>query len=247
MPRQLFIDDEIEFRDKTHAENIKGPMQEAKVHFVDDFTDDTLSTDKWTATVTNATIAVDHSTYSGGHVLVTTDTTDNESSFLGSAICWEDDLNAVAEFRVRITDVSGVGVFIGLSDAAYESTPDMPIDYADGTLAAAATNAVGVIVDADDSVNGASSIVAVAVKAGSLQTAVDSGTDWADTVVHNIRIELDPDANAIFYLDGTAFGRMAACTTSGTKLSLIVAVCNRDSGADTVYIDKIEAWQDRET
>lgn len=247
MPRQLWVDDEIEFRDKTHMENVKGPFQEAKVHFVDDFTDDTLSTDKWAVAVTNATCAVNHSTYAGGHALYTSDTTDNETGFLASALCWEDDLNVIAEFRVRITDVSGVAVFVGLSDARSETSPDMPIDYADGTLAAASgVNAVGFIVDADDSVNGASSIVGVSAKAGAVQTAADSGTDWEDTIVHNLRIKLDSDANAVFYLDGNSCGRIASSITSGSKLCLIVAVANRDAAADTVYIDKIEAWQDRE-
>jgi len=58
----------------------------------------------------------------------------------------------------------------------------MPIDYADGTLATVSgNNTVGFICDYDDSVNGENSIVAVGANAGALETAIDSGTDWADT------------------------------------------------------------------
>jgi len=247
--RNLWIEKDAEMRaDAAHGANMKGRWQEDQVHFKDDFTDDTLATDKWLATVTNATIAVDHSTYAGGTALVTTDTTDNESSFLATPLAWEDDLNAVAEFRFLVTDVSGVAVFVGFSDATYETTPDMPIDYSGGTLAAAATNAVGVIVDAGDSVNGVSSIVAVGVNAGTLETAIDSGTDWADGEWHTIRVELDPDGDAVFYLDGVNFGTtMFTAVASGTKMCVIAAVCNRDAAADTVYFDKIEAWEDRES
>ena len=233
--------------DAKHYANVEGPMQMKKVHFIDHFTDDTLSTDKWLVTVTNGTIAVNHATYAGGMALITTDTTDNEASFLGGATCWEDDLNAIVEIRLLITDVSGVAVYAGFSDAALETTPNMPIDYADGTLAAAAANAVGFIVDADDSVNGVSSIVCVGVNATVLETAIDTEVDWADTKWHTLRVELNADGDATFFLDGDRKGFMTTAVTSGTKLCAIVAVANRDTGADTVYVDRIECWQDEES
>jgi hypothetical protein len=246
MPFITNIDDELEFRNKTHSANVKGELQEAKVHFHDHFTDDTLSTDKWLATVTNHTIAVDHAT-KRHCALVTMDTTDNESSFLATPLCWEDDQNAVAEFRYNITDVSGTCIFCGFSDATFESTPDMPIDYSGGTLAAAATNAVGIVCDAEDTVNGASSIVGVGVIASVLGTASDSGTDWADGEWHTLRVELDPDGNAVFYLDGASFGHMATAITSGTALCIISAHAHSDTAADTIYIDRADGWQDEET
>ena len=245
MPRQLFIDDELEFRDKTHQTNVKGPMQEAKVHFHDHFTDDTLSTDKWLATVTNHTIAVNHAT--NRHcVLFTTDTTDNEASFLATPLCWEDDQNAIAEFRIKVSDVSAVCLYVGFSDATFEATPDMPIDYSGGTLAAAATNAVGIVMDGDDTVNGASSIVGVGVNGGTLETAIDSATDWADGEWHTLRVELNPDGDAVFYLDGASFGYMATALTSATALCIIIAVANRGSAAETIYADRVDGWQDEE-
>ncbi len=247
MPRQLAVDDHIEMRgDAKHRSNMDGPWQEKKVHFHDHFTDDTLSTDKWLATATNHTITVNHAT--NRHcALFTTDTTDNESSFLATPLCWEDDQNAVAEFRVKVTDVSAVGLYVGFSDATFETTPDMPIDYAGGTLAAAATNAVGIVMDGDDNVNGSSSIVAVGVNAGSLETAIDSGTDWADGEAHTLRMELNPDGDAYFYLDGNSFGHMATALASGTALCTISAVANRGTAVETVYVDRVDAWQDEET
>jgi hypothetical protein len=245
--RQLIISDHAEMKNEAATRaNMDGPWQETKVHFHDHFTDDTLSTDKWLATVTNHTIAVNHAT--NRHcVLFTTDTTDNESSFLATPLCWEDDQNAVAEFRFKVSDVSAVCLFVGFSDATFEATPDMPIDYAGGTLAAAATNAVGIVMDGDDTVNGASSIVGVGVNAGVLETAKDSATDWLDGEWHTLRTELDPDGDAVFYLDGNSFGQMPTAITSATALCVIIAVANRGTSVETVYGDRVDAWQDEET
>ncbi len=246
MPRQLWIDDELEFRDKTHLPNVKGPMQEAKVHFHDHFTDDTLSTDKWLATVTNHTIAVSHSTYR--HCcLFTTDTTDNEASYLATPLCWEDDLNVIVEVKVLMSDPSETMFGLFLTDATTEATPAVPIDYSGGTLAVDAANAVGIIADGDDTVNGEGSIVGVSVKASALQTAQDSGTDWADGIWHTVRIQLDPDGNATFYLDGNSFGYIATAITSGTALCVMLCVANRGSAVETVYVDRVDGWQDEET
>lgn len=242
----LNVDRSIEFRNKTKAANVLGPMQEDKVHFRDDFTDDALSTDKWLATVTNHTIAVDHGTYRHC-VLFTTDTTDNESSFLATPLCWEDDLNVIVEARVLMSDPSETFLGLFLTDATLETTPDTPIDYSGGTLAAAATNAVGIIADGDDTVNGEGSIVGVGVNGGTLEAAIDSATDWADAKWHTLRIELNPDGDAYFYLDGVGFGYMATALTSGTALCVMLCVANRGTAAETVYVDKVEAWQDRET
>lgn len=247
MPRQLFIDDNIEMRgDALHRANLKGPWQEKKVHFHDHFTDDTLSTDKWLATVTNHTIAVNHATYRHC-VLFTTDTTDNEASFLSTPLCWEDDQNVVVEGKVLMSDISETMFGLFLTDATSEATPDTPIDYSGGTLAAAATNAVGIIADGDDSVNGEGSIVGVGVNGGTLETAIDSATDWADAAWHTLRIELNPDGDAYFYLDGVSFGYMSTALTSGTALCALLCVANRGTAAETVYVDRVDAWQDEET
>jgi len=230
--------------DSKHVQNVKGPMHREMVHFQDHFIGDTLSADNWLATVTNATIAVNHA-YPGGWALITTSAgQDNESCFLATPLAWEDDMKAICEARILSTDVSGVALYFGFSDATLEGTPDMPIDYADGTLAAAADNAVGFICDFDDSVNGINSIVAVGVNGTTLETAIDSAVDWEDGAIHILRVELNPDGDAVFFLDGKRIGFMPTALTSGTMLCIITGVANRDAGADTVYIDRVDGWQD---
>jgi len=246
MSQQVKISRDLEFMgDAKHTQNVQGPMHETMVHFHDHFTDDTLSTDKWLATVTSATIAVDHATYPGGMALITTDATDNETNFLSTPLCWMDDQNCIAEAKILITDVSGVVLFFGFSDATYETTPALAIDYADGTLATVSgRDAVGIVCDFDDSVNGINSIVAVGANAGVLETAIDSGVDWADGIWHTLRVELNPDGDAYFYLDGTSFGYMATAVTSATPLCITVQSGNRDAAIDTIYVDRVDGWQD---
>jgi len=248
MPRQLWIDDHIEMRgDATHRSNMDGPWQPTDVNFIDDFTDDTLDTAAWTATVTNHTIAVDHGTYSGGWCKFTLAAShDNESCHLGGAVCWEDDQYAMFEARILVTDVSACYVYAGFSDEVEETSPDTPIDYMGGTLAAAATNAVGILMDGEDTVNGASSIVGVSIDT-SLNTAVDSESDWADGEIHVLRIELDPDGDATYWLDGNCFGRTAVAVTSGTKLCPMIACAVRGTAEETVYVDYVWCSQKRDT
>lgn len=152
-------------------------------------------------------------------------------------------LYAVCEARILLADVTGTCLFFGLSDAVNETSPDMPIDYDGGTLAAGADNAVGIVVDADDTVNGASSIVAVGVNNTALETAIDSGTDWEDDEWHRLRVELNPDGDADFYLDGVVFGHMETAIVSGTKLCIIVALANRETAQNYGYVDYVKGWQ----
>jgi len=225
-----------------HKANVKGGLQPDSVTFFTDFLEDTLDTAYWTVTTTNATCAINAAV--GGHLRYTSDATDNESGFAAIGLNWEDDKNAKCEARIRLNDVSGVALFFGFSDATSETTPEMPIDGADGTVAKGGntTNAVGFVVDADYNSSG---IYFQGCAAGTLDTIADSGVDWADAVWHTLRVELTPDGYAYGYLDGNSVGFSDAAVTSGTDLCVIIGVANRDASADTVDIDYVFATQDR--
>jgi len=234
--------------DSKHKQNIAGPVHPEMVHFYDHFTGDTLATDDWLVTVTSTdTCAVDH-TYPGGWALFTTAAAaDGEVTYLSTPLAWEDDMSAICEARILITDVSGVAVYFGFSDATFETSPAMAIDYDGGVLAAGANNAVGFIIDADDTVNGASSIMAVGVNDGDLETAIDSGKDWADGKIHVMRVELNPDGDATFWLDEVRIGFMETAVVSGTMMCITCQVANRDAASDTVKVDRVDGWEDEYT
>jgi hypothetical protein len=115
----------------------------------DDFTAVTIdTTNDYVSTLDGTSDAV-AITGGGAHtVTLTTGTADYEVSFLGSALIFDISKNPVIETKVTLTDVSGTCFYFGFSDANTETSPASTIDYDSGTLAAAATDAAGFVVDA---------------------------------------------------------------------------------------------------
>ncbi len=246
MPRQLNIDDHIEFRGSAlHRSNVEGPMQETQAHFHDHFLSHTLDTTfKYTSTAAGTAATNTIQPTVGGQCRFLTGTVDGNAQFLATAINYEDDMNAKCEARIRIDDVSCTGLFFGFSDATSETTPEMPIDGDVGVIAKGAntTNAVGFVVDADYLT---SSIMCCGSAAGTLDTSVDAAKDWADGEWHTLRVELTPAGYAFFFLDGESVGFLDAAVTSGTALCMIIGVATRTTGAKHVHLDRWDAWQDQ--
>lgn len=225
-----------------HKANVAGSMLEKRVHFQDNFTQEVINGDVWTSTVggTSDTIAISET--AGGSLLLTTGSTDNDASHLGGAIIWNAAKKASIEVRVTITDVSGTNLFVGFSDAKSEGAALTAISYPGNTLTSTATNAVGFVIDAD---HATSSIMCEGVKANTDATSVDSGTDWADGETKTLRVELDTDGSAQFYLDGSGVGYVADAVTAATLLCVAVQAQTRaGDGANTVRIHRIDAWAD---
>ena len=243
MPRQLWIDDHIEFRgDALHRSNVDGPMQPTKVHFHDHFLGHTLDTTQlYTSTAAgggsqaNAIVAA-----IGGQLRLLLSTSNNASQMVATALNYEDDMYAACEAKIRIDTVANTHLFFGFTDATSESTPKTPIDYDTGTINTdGATVACGFVCDADYE---SSSIIC----AGVGETLADGGTDWADGEWHTLRIELNPDAGAHFYLDGESYGYLdAGIAASGTALCMMVCASTRDTGGTHVHVDYWDAWQNQ--
>ena len=249
--RNLWVEKDLEFRaDATHGANVKGPMQEKKRHDFDRFTRPALdTTNLWTTYTTGttgpATVAI--SEVQGGSVLITTGTVDDDSVAMSKPVIYSGNKKAACEWYITITDVSGTGVFLGFSDEKNEANGLLAIGYPADAETATATNGVGFVIDAD---HATSSIMCCGVKAGTKDTAVDSGTDWADGETKTLRVELggDPEGNndgAVFYLDGKVVGFLANAVTAATLLCPTVqAITRANDGANTVRVRSYDAWQD---
>lgn len=239
MPRQLWIDDHIEFRgDALHRSNIDGPIQETMAHFHDHFLVDTANLDSYVVstngTAEEAAIAV----AVGGQFRFKTGSSDKDTCSLATAINWEDDMYARCEARIKIATVANTAIFFGFSDATSESNQEMPQDYDGGSsLTTVASSCAGILVDGDYN----SSILAVSC-AGSATTPVDSTVDWADGEWHTLRIELKPE-KAYYYLDGASFAHINDAVTSGTALTMVLFCETRTTGGKYVYLDRWDAWQ----
>ena len=245
MSNNVKIDRDIEFKGLAlHKGNVKGPMQEVKRHQSDRFTGIALdSTNDWAVEAslgTGDTIAI--SEVQGGSVLMTTGSVDDDSEMISTAIIYSADKRAVCEWRLTITDVSGTGLFVGFSDAKVESNNSIAIHYPDDVLSTVATNAVGFVIDADHST---SSIMCEGVKAGTDATSDDTDIDWADGETKTLRVELDVDGGASFWIDGVAKGYVANAVTDSTLLCATVqAITRANDSSNTIRLRAFDAWQD---
>jgi hypothetical protein len=233
---------EIEFvNDAKHRANIVGNMLEKQNHFSDDFTGDTLDTNKWLVTLHADGDAVAISEVAGGECLITTTAVDEDSTYLSTPIIYSGGYASAIEAEIGITDVDGVGVFFGFSDAKSEANTNLAIHYPAGTLASVAANAVGFVIDADELT---SSIYLDSVKAGTDQET-DTGTDWADGEFRTLRVEVDSSGHAAFWIDGVAVGALNNAVTASTLLCGTIQVINRARAeVDTVRIRRFDAWSD---
>ena len=240
MSHNVIVDNKLWFNNLKKA-NVEGDMLEVREHFADHFTGDTLSTDNWTATIGGSGDAIAVDAQNGGAVKLTTGSVDNDSCHLGSAIIWSGTKEVSVEWRVKLVDVTGTAVFVGLSDAVSESNGYLAIGYPSDSLTATATDAVGFVIDAD---HASSSIMCCGVQGGTKETAVDSGIDWGDNETKNLRI-VTKDGAAWFYIDGVGVGYGDAMVTAATKLCVAFQAQTRaDDGAQTVYGFRADAWQD---
>jgi len=233
----------LEFIEGSHKANVKGNMDPERYCAVDWFDQKALDeTNEYTITIDGTSDAV---AVSGGGVIGTTMTTgtgDNEVSYFAmTPLIFDMSQTPEIEARIKIADVSGTIVFFGLSDAVTETSPHSTIDGDSGTLAAAATNAVGFVIDAD---LGTSSIYCASVNAGGTIQSVDSALDWANNATKNLRVKLDSSGNACFYVDGIQKGYIALAVADVPLCAMANAGTRANDGANYVYIRYLKKWAD---
>lgn len=243
MSNNVYVDNRLEF--KAGAEvtpNVRGNMSQEKMSAVDWFDGVTLDvTNDYVQTLGGTSDA--GALTAGGlcGVTLTTGTGDNEVSFLATALTFDISQAPIIEAKINLVDVSGTFVYFGFSDATSETTPAATIDADGGTLTAAATNAVGFVIDAD---LGSSSIWSASVNTGAAVQSVDSGTDWADNASYTLRIALDTSGNARLYINGTGVGYIASAVAD-VPLCAIINYGTRDNdGSNVVYARYLKKWQD---
>uniref|UniRef100_A0A6M3KGF2 Uncharacterized protein n=1 Tax=viral metagenome TaxID=1070528 RepID=A0A6M3KGF2_9ZZZZ len=240
MSQQLTTSRTLEFQDHSHKTNVFGPMIPRNPQFTDHFVD-WVDTSKYTLTVGGSSDAIAFSATAGGQCLFTLGQADNDACMLAGKLIWNGSKNCSLNARVTITDVSGVALFVGFSDAETESNL-LPMDYKDGTLVTTADDAVGFICDAD---KGTSSIYLVGTKNTTNATVVDSGVDWGDTQTKELAITVDTNGHAYFWIDGVSVGKVTDAVTAATLLCPVVggAVRAADLG-ETINLRRLSVWED---
>jgi len=249
--QQARISREIEFvGDANQEANVKGNLLPERRCIVDYFDGKVIDeTNFYTITVggTSDAIAV-----SGGGVpgfTVATGTVDQQVCFIATPLVFDISENPVIEAKVNIADVSGTSFFFGFSDAVTETTPDSTIDYAGGTLAAAATDAAGFVCDAD---KGSSALYCATIATGGTVAGAlaSPAITWTDGISHTLRVELKesdaatPTHDAYFYCDGIQVGFKQSAVTDVPFCAMFNFGTRANDGTNAVYVRYLAKFSD---
>ncbi len=140
----------------------------------------------------------------------------------------------VFEVRLSLSAITGVAVFVGLTDQA--AALEIPFELAAGdALTSNATDAVGVLFDTNaDTDNwwlvGVDSDVDAAKENSGVAPVAVTPETW--------RIEVSTAGVATFYRNGTQVGSaMVAAVTPGTGLTPVIAACSRGAASRSIDFD----------
>ena len=241
MSQQVRVEREILFAGDANQEaNVNGNLLTKRACRVDWFDQATLdTTNDYVQTLggtgdTGALVAGGAIGFKGA-----TGSSDNEISFLSTQLVFDITQNPEIESKIEVTDAANSFFFFGFSDATSETTPNATIDASGGTVAAAATDAVGFFMDADKS----SLLYYASIATGGSVTGTSTGVTWADAAKKTLRVKLDTSGNATFFVDGVIVGYTAAAVTD-VPLCATFNYGTREGAANNLYMRYLAKFQD---
>jgi len=151
--------------------------------------------------------------------------------------------NLVFETRVKLSAITGVALFVGLTDQI--ASLEMPIESAGSadTITTTATDAVGFFFDTRMTTD---NWWLAGVKNNADATHQNSGIAPVADTYNTLRIELDASGNAIFYMDGVKIGtQMANAVTATVALTPVIAAFTPAAASRSIDGDYILVQADR--
>jgi len=223
-----------------------GRIEVEGVHLFDDFFDLAIdTTNKYTVGTEGTGAAVDITAALNGVLQIDTGTDVDNRNCIASRLNFSGARGVTAEFRIKTTTSdAGLLLFCGLTDLKDEGSGLLPI--ADTALAAAtitanASDFAGFAVRAETNDN----VYCVSGKAGTLQSS-DSATDIVLDTWLKLRIEVDTDGNAKFYINDTFITELEDALTASDPLCLYLGgLITTGSAAAFIQMDFWGAHQAR--
>ena len=209
-----------------------------KVKLWDDFVhpvvDESNDWATWTENSGTQAINIDDN----GYIRLATGTTAGNRVGVSGEVIWEAENGGSLIFETRIKSSSAITLrsyFVGFTDI---KTIENPIEQSGTSITYSASDAVGFSYDTDADND---TWYCVGVKGDTAATAVNSGVAPAAAGTdQTLRVVLNTDGDATFWIDGKEEARIDNCVTVGTKLCPVVMVENRTStAARTVDFDYI--------
>jgi len=216
------------------------------VQFEDDFLGPTLDAYKWTAATEGTSAAAAITAALNGTVQLDTGTAADKRNIIASGLNWAASRTVTFETRLRtVTSDTGIFLFAGLTDSIDKGSGKLPLK--DGSLASGSIDAwaddlvgFGVRAETSDNIYCTSCIAAATPQTG------DSGTDLTLSTWYVLRIELDSDGNAEFFINGTSVDTQEDAVTAADPLcGYVGAMITTGSTAAFVDIDYVHLYQSR--
>lgn len=237
-----------------HGSQIEYPSPSRAVLF-DDFLGDAIVGTNWGAPTKGSdggTVDFAHLTGVNGLLKGTTGagattTMAVNGISLISALQWKANQSALPrklcfEARLKISAITGISIFCGLTDALTLEAPFESAASSD-TVTSNASDAVGFMFDTDMTTD---NIWLVGVKGDTDATKQDSGLAFVADTFRTLRVEVDANEIAYFFIDGKPIGTaMTGALTKTVALTPVVAAFSQGAASRDVTIDYIHCAADR--
>lgn len=188
-----------------------------------------------------------------GAYTITTGASDNNSGAVVLGLNYRaSDNGIVMEAGVKLTSIADVGIFVGFTDVA---SLEFPISISGTTITTNATDAVGLLFDTDATTD---VWYAVGVKADvdTAAVAVSSAYTPVAATYQNIRVQVDTNGYAYFFINGnqvamqnlnqgTGQTGLANAVTTTALLTPCVYVGTRTTAAKVGTVDYMFAQKGR--
>ena len=242
MSQQIKVARKIEFMGAaSYLPNIKGNICPERIIDFDNFQGDLL-TDEWALnTAHGGTVAI--VAISGGAMRLSSSTTDNDKAEAARGIMFKADRNCAIEARIKVDNITTVGMVMGFADAASYSDNQVAFEIDGSTIVDRCSNGVAWVFDTDATAKYWHYCNTKAnEQAGTSIAIAPVAATW-----ERFRIALDKDGNATFYRNGVLKGHKASAVTDSTLLCPYFAVISRvGTAARVMDAGKYMAWQDDE-
>ena len=248
-------DSRLVFFDSAQPAELVSPV--SPVYIYDDFTAPITAdaTDAavynsavpWNFSIVNAATLVDAADADAvGVATMTTGNADDDDCDLSTGLVFYATMAPSIEVRLANEDVDKLAHFIGFSDAITEAADTIAIMsgavLADN-VASAATNAAGWLWDPDLTTDYLACVSVNADADGANYTTTTALTDGAWAIY---RVDIDAAGNAYFYLNGSLIYTEALAVATTAPLCGTVQIINHPGNTDSVNIDYIRIWGNRQ-
>ena len=250
MSQQVRVERDLVFAGRADSTaNIKGNPMPEKVILHDHFIADPSEQD-WVEEESNGgTIA--QSAANGGEVTLTLSGTNDDVAEFSHAAQWSAAKNCVMEARVKVDDITNVGINIGWVDADMSTNDQICFEITGGaaTLVNGRVSDGAAFVFDTDGNSDVWYVAATKADAEGTPATLKGSTNGVTTApvnatYVNFRVALNTDGDATFYYNGEAVGFLPTAVTVATLQCPYIGYIAREGAAKVATSHRITCWQD---